>query len=221
MVSLPRIDRMIPLRLDFALFGMERFFDSEPRFGIEKGVWRTVAGYSGGRYEKPSYKDLGDHVEAVMVEYAPHSLSYGQLLDIFLNRYGCCEGLSSQCISHVFVKNESEKRLAEAAFERHKLRSSGESRVKIAACKTFHTAEQWRQKHFLRMNPLLMDELRHMYSDEERLLQSTLATRLNGILGQRFSRKFPAPFLPDDFGLYDLSERAEVILRSALPVMAS
>jgi len=212
---------MIPLRLDSALFGMERFFDSEPRFGIEKGVWRTVAGYSGGRYEKPSCEDLGDHVEAVMVEYAPQSLSYGQLLDIFLNRYGCCENLSSQCISHVFVKNESEKRLAEAAFERHRPRFSDGGRVKISMCKTFYTAEQWRQKHFLRMNPQLMNELRHMYSDEERLLQSTLATRLNGILGQRFSRKFPAPFLPDDFELYDLSERAEIILKNALPVIAS
>ena len=221
-VSLPRIDRMIPLRLDSALFGMGSFSDSEPRFGIEKGVWRTAVGYSGGRYENPSYEDLGDHVETVMVEYAPHSLSYGQLLDIFLNRYGCREGSSSKCISHVFVKNESEKRLAEAAIERYGLRFCGDSLVKTAMYKNFYRAEPWRQKHFLRMNPQLMDELRHIYPDEDRLLQSTLATRLNGILGQRSSREFYPPLLPDDFELYDLSERAEIILKNAidLPVTA-
>ena len=218
--SLPRIEGLVPRRLDTALFGVGSFSDTESRFGIEKGVWRTINGYSGGRYEKPSHEDPGDHVEVVMVEYASLSLTYGQLLDIFLNRCGDWEDSFPQCVSYIFVKNESEKRLAEAAFARYKLCSGNSSDVKISAYKTFYKAEQWRQKCFLRSAPLLMDELLHVYPNEERLLQSTLATRLNGILGQCLSRNIPESIFPDDFELYDLSEKAAAILKNAvsLPV---
>ena len=213
---LPRIDLMMPRRLDVAFFGMGHFFDFEPLFGVIKGVWRTVVGYSGGRYESPSYEDLGDHVEVVMVEYDPIVLSYGQLLDIFLNCHGCHEPRSSKCVSHIFVKNEFEKRLTQAAIARYELRSGNENYAKIAMRKTFYKAEKWRQKHFLRMLPLLMDELRRMYPDEDCLIQSTLATRLNGILGQRSFREFSASCVPEDFEFYDLSECAADILKNVM-----
>ena len=173
-------------------------------------------GYSGGRYESPSYEDLGDHVEVVMVEYDPLALSYGQLLDIFFNCGDYRENSSSQCILHVFVKNEFERRLAEAAVARYELRSGSESRVKVAAHKTFHKAEKWCQKHFLRMLPPLMDELKRIYPDEDRLIQSTLATRLNGILGQRTFREFSVSHVPEDFEFYDLSDCAVDILKNVM-----
>ena len=214
--SLPRIDRMMPRHLDSAFFGMGRFFEPEPRFGITKGVWGTTLGYSGGRYENPSYEDLRDHVEVVLVEYDPLTLSYGQLLEIFLSRCDCQENASSQCILHVFVKNEFEKRLAQAATARYKLRFGSCGCVKITMHKAFYKAEQWRQKRFLRMVPSLMDELRRMYPDEGRLIQSTLATRLNGILGLRALREFLTPCVPEDFEFYDLSDSAANILKNAM-----
>ena len=215
-VSLPRIDRMMPQRLDSAFFGMGHFFDYEPRFGVAKGVWRTAVGYSGGRYESPSYENLGDHVEVVMVEYDPMAISYGQLLDIFLNYCGCREASSSQCISCIFVKNEFERRLAQAAIARYELRLGSENYAKIAMCKTFYKAEKWCQKYFLRMLPPLMDELRSVYPDEDCLIQSTLATRLNGILGQWSRREFSASHVPEDFEFYDLSECAAGILKNVM-----
>jgi len=207
---------MMPRRLDSALFGVGHFFDSEPRFGVAKGVWRTVVGYSGGQYENPSFEDPGDHVGVVMVEYDPLALSYGQLLDIFLNCCGCRESAFFQCISLVFVKNEFENRLAQAAVSRYELRAGGENRVKVAKHKAFYKAEKWCQKHFLRMFPPLMDELKHIYPDEDCLIQSTLATRLNGILGQRSLREFSASYFPDDFEFYDLSECAAKILKRVM-----
>ena len=208
---LPRIDMMKPRRLNSAFFGVKCFFDSEPQFGLAKGVWSTVVGYSGGRDEKPSYENLGDHVKVVMVEYDPLAISYGQLLDISLNCCGCREGSRSQCISSIFVKNTFEKRLAQAAIARYKLRMSCEKYVKVMMHKTFHKAEKWCQKHSLRMFPALMDELRQVYPDEEHLIQSTLATRLNGILGHRSTS-----YVPDDFELYDLSDCAAAILKNAI-----
>ena len=221
-VSLPRIDKMMPRRLDSAFFGMGHFFDSEPQFGIMKGVWKTVVGYSGGRYKTPSYEDLGDHVEVVMVEYDPLTLSYGQLLDIFLN--GCSyrgetslpQNSSVQNFLCAFVKNEFERRLAQAAIARYELRTDIENSIKVAAHKTFYKAEPWCQKHFLRMRPPLMEELNRVYPDEDCLIQSTLATRLNGILGLRSLQETSAFCVPDDFEFYDLSGCATDILKQIL-----
>ena len=220
--SLPRIDRMMPRRLDSAIFGMGHFFDSEPRFGTAKGVWRTSVGYGGGRYDHPSYEDLGDHVWVVTVEYDPFTLSYSQLLDIFLNCCGCgneaplSQSSSMQCISSVFVKNEFERRLAQAAIARYELNANSEGGIMLAMLKTFYRAEKWCQKHFLRSFPPLMEELSRVYPDEDRLIQSTLATRLNGILGQRSFQKFSASSVPEDFEFYDLSECAASILRKVM-----
>ncbi|MCL2010119.1 MAG: peptide-methionine (S)-S-oxide reductase [Synergistaceae bacterium] len=221
---LPRIDRMMPRRLDSAFFGAECFFDFESRFGTAKGVWRTVVGYGGGQYEKPTYEDPGDHVEVVMVEYDPQTLSYGQLLDIFLTRCGCRDGSFSQHASRVlrvFVKNEFEKRLVEAAIARYELRLGCGSRVKFAMYKTFYRAEKWCQKRFLRMVPPLMEELMRVYPNEDCLIQSTLATRLNGILGQRTFREFSASYFPEDFEFYDLSDCAVDILKNVMELKGS
>jgi peptide-methionine (S)-S-oxide reductase len=223
---LPRIDKMMPRRLDSALFGMGHFFNFEPRFGVAKGVWRTAVGYSGGRCENPSYEDPGDHMGVVMVEYDPLALNYGQLLDIFLNRCGCkdvipiSQNASFQCISCVLVKNEFERRMAQAAVSRYELRSGYENSVKVAMYRSFHKAEKWCQKHFLRKLKPLMDELSRIYQDEDRLIQSTLATRLNGILGQRSLQEPSASYVPEDFEFYDLSECAANILKKGMEFSA-
>ena len=173
-------------------------------------------GYSGGRCENPSFENFGDHAKVVMVEYDPLTLSYGQLLDIFFN---CCiyrESESSQFISYIFVKNEFEKRLAQAAVARYELRSGNYNCVKIAMHRNFYKAEDWCQKYCLRMLAPLMDELKRIYPNEEWLIQSALATRLNGILGRRSFREPSAPCFPEDFEFYDLSNSAVDILKGVM-----
>ena len=199
---IPRIDQLKPRHLDAALFGMGCFLSSEPRFGVVCGVWRTTVGYTGGRYGSPSRGNAGDHAEVVLVEYDPVQLSYGQLLEVFL---GWNNGaFNSRYVPRIFVKNEFERRLAQAALARHDMEAS----ARVLACRTFHRAESSCQKYFLRTFPLLMREAEGFYPDEEALLHSTLAMRLNGILGQ------PSPllYLPEDYELYDLSEAASRVL---------
>jgi hypothetical protein len=153
-----------------------------------------------------------------MVEYDPLALSYGQLLDIFLN-WRCGElsqRASFQNVPSVFVKNEFEKRMAQAAAARYGFDACGGD-VRVTMSKTFYKAEKWCQKHFLRMFPALMDEVRPLYADEDDLIQSTLATRLNGILGQQAQKEFSVSYVPEDFEFYDLSDYAVHILRSVMP----
>ena len=208
----PRIDQMAPRRLDVAVFAMGCFIDAEPRFGAVKGVWKTTVGFSGGKYPTPTHRDAGDHVEAVMIEYDPIMISYGQLLEFFLRRSNNVEGQPpvSQHDSRIFVKNEFERRLARAALERYTLCTDRDCQTRVSICKSFFEAEQDCQKHFLRSFSYLMEEMALLYPNEESLIHSTLATRLNGILGQRYASVFS---LPEDIEFYDLSESALHLLK--------
>lgn len=232
-----RIDSMAPPGLESALFGVGCWLNSEPRFGVVRGVWKTTVGYGGGRFENPSHKDMGDHIETVMVEYDPRTVTYGQLLDIFLS-WICSQenqwrtrddelcvlrpsALPSSALPRhapcVFVRNGGEKRLAEAAIERHNLPKEFldiASVVRVSMRYAFHDAELWRQKYFLRASSWLMKEVRGSYPDENALVRSTLATRLNGIVGQ--IRPLASSSLPEELRFYDLSEAAAVALKCFL-----
>ncbi|MDR1740942.1 MAG: peptide-methionine (S)-S-oxide reductase [Synergistaceae bacterium] len=98
-----------------ATFGWGCFLDYEPRFGAARGVLRTSVGYCGG-----------EQAEAVMVEYDPYTVSYGELLEIALGDFEPeAEGSSLACpkrrrgVFYVFVSSEREDRLARAAIARH------------------------------------------------------------------------------------------------------
>lgn len=189
---------------------MGSFLGAEPWFGITRGIWKTTVGYAGGKYLSPSYDDAGDHTEAVRVEYDPATISYGQLLELFLLWHRPSENpFSSRHASRIFVRNEAEKRLSQAAADRYEFCMGAPVHTEIAVYKSFHRAESWCQKYFLRTAHWLMSELEHFYPDEESFIRSTLTMRLNGLLGRQTS----ACCLPEDIGLYDLSEHAVHILK--------
>ena len=213
LVGTPRIDQMTPPHLEVAVFGMGSFLGAEPWFGVTRGIWRTSVGYAGGRDPSPSYDDTGDHTEAVKVEYDPTVISYGQLLELFLLWHRPLENpFSSRHASRIFVKNEAEKRLAQAAMDRYEFCMGTPVRTQTAVFRNFSRAENWCQKYFLRTAHWLMMELEQFYPDEESFIRSTLAMRLNGFLGHQTS----IGCLPDAMELYDLSERAVHILKRIL-----
>lgn len=70
-----------------ATFGMGCFWGAESLYGATKGVIRTRVGFTGGKKENPAYKNLGDHTEAVDVDYDPNIVSYEQLLELFWSNH--------------------------------------------------------------------------------------------------------------------------------------
>ena len=106
--------------------------------GITRGVWRTSVGYAGGSFPTPTYDDAGDHVETVRVEYDPRTISYGQLLELFMCWY--CTAPSDQCAA-IFVRTPQERRLAQAAVERGSLCRRDRPAPRVLPFKTFIRAE--------------------------------------------------------------------------------
>jgi peptide-methionine (S)-S-oxide reductase len=111
-----------------ATFAAGCFWGVEATFRQLPGVTGTRVGYIGGNTSNPTYKDVctdrTGHAEAVEIEYAPATLSYEKLLEVFwenhdptqLNRQGPDHG--SQYRSGIFYHTPEQKAEAEASKEK-------------------------------------------------------------------------------------------------------
>jgi peptide-methionine (S)-S-oxide reductase len=83
------------------------------------GVIDTKVGYTGGEVANATYRNHGNHAEAIEIEFDPERISYRDLLEFFfqihdpstLNRQGNDLGASYR--SAIFFSNEEQKRVAE------------------------------------------------------------------------------------------------------------
>jgi peptide-methionine (S)-S-oxide reductase len=83
------------------------------------GVLMTRVGYSGGNIPNATYRNHGNHAEAIEIVFDPDKISYRRLLEFFfqihdpttLNRQGNDVGASYR--SAIFYVNDEQKKLAE------------------------------------------------------------------------------------------------------------
>jgi len=66
-----------------ALFAGGCFWCMEAELEEVEGVRAVVSGYTGGTTPAPTYRKMGDHVEAVEVIYDPAKVSYDRLLKVY------------------------------------------------------------------------------------------------------------------------------------------
>ena len=69
--------------MEKAVFGGGCFWCTEAIFQSLKGVDSVEPGYVGGTTANPTYENIGDHVEAIQIEYNPKKVSYQDLLTVF------------------------------------------------------------------------------------------------------------------------------------------
>jgi peptide-methionine (S)-S-oxide reductase len=107
---------------ELATLGAGCFWCVEAVFKMLPGVKAVTSGYSGGKTENPTYKEVCSgatgHAEVIQVEFDPNTLSYEKLLETFwevhdpttLNRQGADEG--TQYRSAIFYHSEAQKAAA-------------------------------------------------------------------------------------------------------------
>ena len=143
-----------------AIFAAGCFWGIEAAFRKLEGVTVTAVGYTGGRAERPIYREVCSgqtgHAEAVEVTFDPEKISYEELLDIFwkihdptsLNRQGPDRG--SQYRSAIFFTSPEQEAMAKAS--KAKLEAEGRYErpivTEIAPAKTFWMAEDYHQQYF-------------------------------------------------------------------------
>jgi peptide-methionine (S)-S-oxide reductase len=154
----------MPDLIEIATIGAGCFWCVQEIFGKLKGVEEAVAGYAGGRLDKPTYEQVcsgkSGHVEAVQIMFRPVAITYRDVLDVFwdihdpttLNRQGNDEG--EQYRSVVFYHSSAQRATAELALK--ELTDSGRwSKPVVTAIEPFRNffgAEEYHQ-YFFRKNP--------------------------------------------------------------------
>jgi peptide-methionine (S)-S-oxide reductase len=144
-------------KLEVATFAAGCFWGVEDAFMRVKGVKETAVGYTGGKMENPTYKDvctdLTGHAEAVEVKFDPKEISYGQLLEVFFNIHDPTQvdrqgpDFGKQYRSAAFYHNAEQKKLAEKA-KNELAKSSGRNiATEISPASTFYRAEEHHQKY--------------------------------------------------------------------------
>jgi len=142
-----------------ATFAGGCFWCMEPPFDKLDGVLSTTSGYTGGKIENPTYKQVCDgttgHAEALRIEYDPAQVTYRELLEVFWrnidpttpNRQFCDYG--DQYRPEIFYHDAEQKRLAEASKQR--LEDSGlfdKIAVRITEVSKWYDAEEYHQDFY-------------------------------------------------------------------------
>jgi peptide-methionine (S)-S-oxide reductase len=149
------------MTLDKATFAGGCFWHVEATFRKVKGVVSTRVGYTGGKLENPTYKDVctdrTGHAEAIEVEYDSAVVAYDDLLSVFwdihdpttVNRQG--PDVGSQYRSVIFYHSPGQKAAALASKER--LQATDRYRqqkiiTEIVPATAFYPAEDYHQRYF-------------------------------------------------------------------------
>lgn len=152
-------------KTETATFAGGCFWCMEYPFESRDGVIDVISGYTGGKEERPSYKEVSSgttgHMEAVQITYDPEKISYSELLDIFWMQIdptdagGQFVDRGSQYITAIFYHTPEQKELAEKS--RAELAASGQYDdpivTEIVEATPFYRAEGYHQD-FYKKNPM-------------------------------------------------------------------
>ena len=143
--------------IEVGIFACGCFWGTQHHFQKQKGVQKTLAGYTGGEKAFPTYADVRDHkthhVEAIIVEYNPEEVSYESLCKLFFEIHdpaqtdGVGPDIGSQYRSCIFYRDENQKETAERVIQI--LRDKGdEVNTLLLPEEPFYIGEAYHQNYY-------------------------------------------------------------------------
>ncbi|MEM6961849.1 MAG: peptide-methionine (S)-S-oxide reductase MsrA [Myxococcota bacterium] len=141
-----------------AIFAGGCFWCMERPFEDLDGVYSVLSGYTGGHVDHVTYDQIGTsttgHVEAVRVEYDPRQIAYERLLEVFFRNIDPSQNDGQFCDrgpqyrSAIFVKNRTERALAERAKRRIRAALQVPIATEVREAATFWIAEDYHQDFY-------------------------------------------------------------------------
>mmetsp|Transcript_3234 Transcript_3234/g.4715 ORF Transcript_3234/g.4715 Transcript_3234/m.4715 type:complete len:124 (+) Transcript_3234:237-608(+) len=116
------------------------------------GVIRTVVGYTGGKKKDPTYRQIKDATESILIEYDPDIISFEDILIEWSRQHSPIRKKSKQYRSAIFYVDEEQKKIAEETVKAMKsaLKSAlGVSEIftGIEPVSAFYRAEEYHQNY--------------------------------------------------------------------------
>ena len=70
-------------RYEVAIVACGEFWSPQDRLKKVHGIKRVVVGYVGGQHPSPTFHDMKDHTQSLLVEYNPKKISYRDILQLW------------------------------------------------------------------------------------------------------------------------------------------
>lgn len=175
----PAEEQALPEGLAKATFAGGCFWCMEPPFDKLDGVISTTSGYTGGRKDNPTYKQVSagrtGHTEVVQVVFDPTRVTYEELVRVFWrnidptvkDRQFCDWG--SQYRTGIFYHDDEQKQLAEQS--KSEIEASGKFKkvhTEVTSLAKFFPAEGYHQDYY-KKNPGHYKAYRHGCGRDRRL----------------------------------------------------
>lgn len=141
---------------EIAIFAGGCFWCIEAELEEVPGVRAVLSGYTGGTTPDPTYRNIGDHAEAVEVIYDPAEVSYDQLLEVFWSNIdptdegGQFFDRGSQYRTAIFVLDDVQKTAATASLEANSARLKQPIVTAVLPASAFYPAEEYHQDYYLK-----------------------------------------------------------------------
>jgi len=176
---------------------------------VAPGIIRTRVGFTGGTVPNPTYRNLGDHTEAIDLDYDPKVISYETLVAMFWRFHDPTVQHKKQYMSAIFYHDEEQQRLAEESKQQQQKLKQRPIQTQIQPMQQFYNAEDYHQKYLLRCQSALFNALG---LDGAALIRSHVAAKVNGYCGGYASEQL----LQQEAPVWGLSEKQTQLLREAM-----
>jgi peptide methionine sulfoxide reductase msrA/msrB len=147
----------LPQKLEVALFASGCFWGTEYHLQRLKGVVATDVGYTGGKTDSPTYKQvcsgLTGHAETVRVLFDPSQVSYEELAKLFFETHDQSQvdrqgpDVGTQYRSAIFYLSERQKTIAEQLIAQLRLKGYSVA-TEVTKATVFWPAEKYHQDYY-------------------------------------------------------------------------
>ncbi len=144
--------------LQTAIFAGGCFWCVESDFDKVEGVVETVSGYTGGTMQNATYRNHGQHREAVKITFDADVVSYEQLLYVFWRTVDATDDGGQFCdrghsyLTGIFALNDAQAAAARASKAAIGNRLGAPIVTPILPAGAFWEAENYHQNYYLK-NP--------------------------------------------------------------------
>ena len=129
----------------------------------------------------PTYHSLGNHTEAVQIDFNPDELNFEAVLNLIWTSHNPIGApRSSQYKSAIWFADDQQLVAIKESLEPLVKKYERELTTEILPLETFFNAEDYHQKYVLQRHDAVMKQFGKYYPDFADFVDSTAAARLNG-----------------------------------------
>ena len=129
----------------------------------------------------PTYHALGNHTEALQVDFDPSQISFKDIVNTFWRSHNPIgPARSSQYKSAIWYANQSQLDVIQSTVQPLIAKYERELTTEVQPLGIFYNAEDYHQKYSLQRFANLMQTFNAMYPKFQDFIDSTAAARLNG-----------------------------------------